>query len=124
MSELSDHQAIGPILASHERAWSAAAHDHADRAEKARTAKAEDLAKQLRIPEEYRRRLEARHDASIAHHERQAAIHQRRAEYARAGYVLDGPDERTDAVYQKDHAGLIGLARRTARLRYVDDTVF
>jgi hypothetical protein len=47
----------------------------------------------------------------------------RRAEFAASGFLLDGPDERTDGMDQKSHAELIGLAHRTGRVRQSDESV-
>lgn len=119
----SDHERIGPLLASHERAWSLRAHEHEEAAERAKETKRRVMASQPNIPDEARGRLEGHHDHEIATHERQAKAHRRRAEHAAAGFLLDGPDERTDAEYQKAHAELIGMAHRTGRVRHTEESL-
>jgi hypothetical protein len=67
--------------------------------------------------------MEMMHDATIAKHESQARIHRRRAEHAAAGYCLHGPDEAQDGEYMQSHQDLMGMARRTGRLRHSDESV-
>jgi hypothetical protein len=62
------------------------------------------------------------HDWEIAHHEERARAYRRRASIAAQGYLLDSPDERLDVQYQREHGDLIGMARRTGRLRQTEDS--
>lgn len=117
----SDHEKIGPALASHHLAWTARAAEHDEAAERGRDEKRRVMGKQTGIPDEPRLKLQMAHDAAIGHHEKQARIHRRRAALAGAGYLHHGPDEIGDAMYMKEHADLIGLAQRTGRLRQSDE---
>ena len=123
MSDQSDHERVGPLLASHERAWTLKAAAHSLAAENARDKKKAALEAHQNAPEEARRKMVAMHDAAIGHHDKQARVHHRRAEHARAGYVLHGPDETSDASYVRDHQGLIDTARRSGRLRQTEESI-
>jgi hypothetical protein len=117
----SEHELIGPILASHECKWTLTAAEHQEAAEKAQARKKRELAKRINAPAEVLRKLTAVHDWEIAHHERQGRIHRRRAAIAASGYLLDSPDERQDARYQLEHADLIRMAKHTGRLCHTED---
>jgi hypothetical protein len=121
MSSLNEHDRIDAQLRSHERKFSLSASDHERRAEEIRTKKHRELGQHIGLPDEARGRLESSYDARIRHHERQGAIHRRRATVARAGYLHHGPDEGRDTEYMRDHHELIEMARRTGRLRQTDE---
>lgn len=114
---LADHERVGPILASYERAWAGEAAQHEEQAEQAKDRKTRAMGQHVNAPPDARGRMEGVYDAQIAKHERQARVHRRRAEHAAAGYVLHGPDESTDADYMRAHQDVIELARKTGRLR-------
>jgi hypothetical protein len=120
---MSDHERIGPLLQSHERAWTLKATEHEEAAERARNKKKAELEAHQNAPEEARRKMVATHDATINHHDKQARVHRRRAEHARAGYILHGPDETADASYVRDHQDLIDTARRAGRLRHTEESI-
>jgi hypothetical protein len=115
---IDDHAKIGTVLASYERTFTNRAAHHEAEAERARNRKKAELAKHVRIPDEHRKRLEARYDTEIGHHEREGVKYRRRAEFARAGFVLDSPDEQRDADFRREHGELIKLAERAGRLYY------
>jgi hypothetical protein len=123
MEHLTDHERIGPILASHERRCTLCAAEHEEHAELARTRKTRELGMHINAPSEARKRMEATHDEAIARHEGQARMHRRRAEHAAAGYLLHGPDEGRDSEYMRANQELIGMARRTGRLRQTDESI-
>lgn len=118
-----DHERIGPILASHERAWSLQAAEHEEGAERARDKKQREMGMHANAPEEARGRMEGVHDAEIARHESQARIYRRRAAHAAEGFLLASPDEVRDAEYQRHHSELIAMAQRTGRMRQSDESV-
>jgi hypothetical protein len=123
MSMLSDHEKIDGLLRSHERKWTLQAASHEEDAEKARSRKHEAMSAHVNAPDEARSRMSSMHDAEIRGHETKARVCRRRAEHAAAGYLLEGPDETRDADYQRDHADLVAMARRTGRLRASDESV-
>jgi hypothetical protein len=118
---LDDHERIGPVLGSMERAFSLRAAEHEEAAERAKDDKRKQLAKHINIPMEHRRRLEMAHDATIRHHEEEGAKYRRRSDYLRAGYVLDSPSERRDGDFMRQHHDLVDLARKAGRLRYSEE---
>jgi hypothetical protein len=99
------------------------AHEHAEAAERAKDEMKRELGKHLNAPAEALGRMRGVHEAKIRHHEKQAHVHARRAEFARAGYVVDSPDERMDSEHQRAHAELIAMAHRTGRLRHSDESL-
>ena len=60
----------------------------------------------------------AQHDRSIADHERGVATHARRMAWAEEGYLIDGPDERTDAEYARRFGPLQAAAHKAGRVRH------
>jgi hypothetical protein len=117
-----DDERIGPMLASHVREWIVKAAEHEEAAQNARVRKEREQAKWINAPAELFRKLTAVHDWEIAHHEEQAQAYRRRAAIAVQGHPLDSADERRDAPYQREHSDLIGMARRTCRLRQTPDS--
>jgi hypothetical protein len=85
------------------------------------TTDAPEQARWINAPVELLRKLTAVHDWEIAHHEERARTYRRRASIASHGYLLDSPDERLDLHNQREHADLIGMARRMGRLRQTQD---
>jgi hypothetical protein len=116
MCNVSDHERIGPMLASFERASHLKQIEHEDAAERAR----DDRRSQEDLGQIGGREVGR---PAAGHHERMARVHARRAEHARDGHLISGPDERTDAEHQRDDAELIRLAHRTGRVLWTDDTV-
>lgn len=99
MCSASDHERIGPMLASFERKNHLRRVEHEEAAEKARARGRDDEADR---------------------HEHRASVHGRRAEMAEAGYLLSGRHERNDVEHQRDDAELIRTAHRTGRVRFED----
>jgi hypothetical protein len=119
---IGDDERIGPMLASHVRKWIVKAAEHEKAAQRARARKEREQAKWINAPADLLRKLAAVHDWEIAHHEERTQAYRRRAAIAAQGYLLDSPDDRMDAQYQRDHGDLIGMARRTGRPRQTEDS--
>ena len=66
-----------------------------------------------------REALLAQHDRTIAEHERGADTHARRAAWADEGFLIDGPDERTDAEYARRFGPLQAACHTAGRVRHV-----
>lgn len=100
MCGASDHERIGPMLQSFERASHLKHYEHAEAAKKAREAGKDDEADE---------------------HERKAAVHEKRAELADMGFLRHSKDEATDADHMRTHGDLFDLARRTGRVKFETD---
>ncbi len=119
---IGDEEHIRPKLTSRVRNWIVKAAEHEEVAQKARARKEREQAGWINAPAEKLRKLTAVHDGEIAPHEERARAYRRRAAIAAQGYLLDSPDERLGVPYQREHGDLIGMARRTGRLRQTEDS--
>jgi hypothetical protein len=121
-SGIGDDERIGPMLASHVRKWIVKAAEPEEAAQRARAREKREQAQWINAPAEWLREMTAVHDWEIAHHEERARAYRRRGAIGAQGYLLDSPDERLDAQDQREHGDLIGMARRTGRLRQTQDS--
>src|SRR5689334_53372 len=119
---MNDHERIDTMLRSHERAWMLKAAFHEAAAEKGRGEKKRAFDTTHGMPDHVKENLSHTYDTAIGHHVRQSRAYRRRAEHARAGFVLDGPEERSDAEYRMSHGDLIRTAHQTGRLRHSDES--
>lgn len=69
-------------------------------------------------PDHIRKAILAGHDKRIAEHERMLVAHARRAAYAEEGFLIDGPDERTDLDHVRQYSGLQASMHSAGRVRH------
>lgn len=90
----------------------------AEAADRERAARAEAEAGHHGAPPHVKHAILAEHDRRIAEHERGIMTHARRQLVAEEGFMLDGPDERTDADHSRRYGSLQAAMHGAGRVRH------
>lgn len=89
-------------------------------AEREREARKAAEAGHYGAPDHVRDSVLAEHDRRIMAHEKGMRAHARRAAWAEEGFMIDGPDERTDSDHARRYGSLQAALHAAGRVRHFD----